>query len=301
MPKARHNDMNEFHKALRGSRRILALCGAGLSASSGLPTFRGAGGLWRNFDATSLATTRAFKADPGLVWLFYGYRRHMSLRAEPNDAHRALAALADNVDEFLCLTQNVDNLSQRAGHSREKLLPLHGSLFDIKCNTCDWVQRGNTDDPFCPALAPASEDPEPGKTLPLLDPYHRIKHVSDEDLPKCPKCKKGLQRPGVVWFGEDLDDEVLQTADNFLAKGPVDMLFVIGTSAVVYPAAGYIDKARKRGARIVTVDLTAEDAVNKRKILDGDFAFGRDAAKALPEMLEPIIGKLQPDGTFLKE
>lgn len=107
--KSPHNNMNHFHAALRSSRRIIALCGAGLSASSGLPTFRGAGGLWRNNDATALATPRAFKTDPGLVWLFYGYRRHMSLVAEPNDAHRALAALADNVDHFLCLTQNVDS------------------------------------------------------------------------------------------------------------------------------------------------------------------------------------------------
>jgi NAD-dependent SIR2 family protein deacetylase len=88
----------------------MALCGAGLSASSGLPTFRGAGGLWRNYEATSLATMEAFKADPGLVWLFYGYRRHMSLSVKPNAAHYALAALArQKQQEFLCLTQNVDS------------------------------------------------------------------------------------------------------------------------------------------------------------------------------------------------
>lgn len=111
------------------------------------------------------------------------------------------------------------DLSQRAKHPPGKLLQLHGSLFDITCNTCDWCQRGNFDDPFCPALAPASEDPEPGKTLPLLDPYHRIKHVSEDDLPKCPECKTGLQRPGVVWFGESLEPKVLQDADAFLMKG----------------------------------------------------------------------------------
>lgn len=299
--KGPHNDMNQFHAALRSSRRILALCGAGLSASSGLPTFRGAGGLWRNNDATALATPRAFKTDPGLVWLFYGYRRHMSLTAKPNDAHRALAALAETMDDFLCLTQNVDNLSQRANHPPEKLLSLHGSLFDIKCIDCDWIQRGNYDDPFCPALAPASEDPEPGSTLKLLDPYHRIKHVTEEELPKCPKCKTGLQRPGVVWFGEPLDEDVLMRADNFLNAGPVDMILVVGTSAQVWPAAGYIEKARERGARVVTVDPTAEDEENEYRIKPGDFAFGRDAAKALPEMLEPLIGKLQSDGSFVKE
>ena len=111
---APHNDVEAFQEVLRSSTRILALCGAGLSASSGLPTFRGAGGLWRNYDATSLATLNAFRNDPGLVWLFYAYRRHMALKAEPNPAHYALAALARERKDFICLTQNVDS----------KLLPL---------------------------------------------------------------------------------------------------------------------------------------------------------------------------------
>lgn len=107
---APHNDIDAFHDVLRSSKRILALCGAGLSASSGLPTFRGAGGMWRNHNATDLATMDAFEDDPGLVWLFYSYRRHMSLRAEPNPAHYALAALARENKDFLCLTQNVDSM-----------------------------------------------------------------------------------------------------------------------------------------------------------------------------------------------
>lgn len=104
------NDVEAFHGTLRSSRRILALCGAGLSASSGLPTFRGAGGFWRRHDATKLATLDAFRRDPGFVWLFYGYRRHLALHAQPNDAHRALAALARSMGEagFMCVTQNVD-------------------------------------------------------------------------------------------------------------------------------------------------------------------------------------------------
>lgn len=105
---APYNDIEAFHEVLRSSRRILALCGAGLSASSGLPTFRGAGGYWRNHDATRLATMQAFRTDPGFVWLFYGYRRHVCLKAEPNAAHRALAQLAQKHPNFLCLTQNVD-------------------------------------------------------------------------------------------------------------------------------------------------------------------------------------------------
>jgi NAD-dependent SIR2 family protein deacetylase len=103
-------DIAVFHSLLQRSPRILAICGAGLSASSGLPTFRGAGGLWRNHESTSLATPQAFRRDPGLVWLFYAWRRHMCLQVEPNAGHRALAALADvRGQDFLCLTQNVDS------------------------------------------------------------------------------------------------------------------------------------------------------------------------------------------------
>ena len=108
---APHNDVAAFHELLKSSRRIVALCGAGLSASSGLPTFRGAGGLWRNYNATDLATPDAFAEDPGLVWLFYGYRRHMALNVKPNPGHYALAALAKHNPDFLCLTQNVDGKS----------------------------------------------------------------------------------------------------------------------------------------------------------------------------------------------
>lgn len=110
---APHNDIDAFHEVLRSSRRILALCGAGLSASSGLPTFRGTGGYWRNHDAKQLATMEAFCTDPGLVWLFYGYRRHACLRASPSPAHKALAALAKQMPDFLCLTQNVDSKRQK--------------------------------------------------------------------------------------------------------------------------------------------------------------------------------------------
>lgn len=101
-------DLESFQTHLRSSKRVLALCGAGLSAASGLPTFRGAGGLWRSYDAVSLATPEAFAEDPGLVWQFYSYRRHMALQAQPNPAHYALAELAKRKKGFLTLSQNVD-------------------------------------------------------------------------------------------------------------------------------------------------------------------------------------------------
>ncbi|RTE76082.1 hypothetical protein BHE90_009458 [Fusarium euwallaceae] len=275
-------DVEAFHEVLRSSKRILALCGAGLSASSGLPTFRGAGGLWRNYDATTLATPTAFGQDPGLVWMFYGYRRHMALNVKPNPAHYALAALAEKNKDFLCLTQNVDNLSPRANHPPEQLRTLHGSLFDIKCSNgrCDWIQHGNYDDPFFPALAPASEDPEPGMPSPLLDPFHPLEPIPKDQIPKCPKCGKGFQRPGVVWFNEGLDRDMLEGIDNWLDQGKVDLMLVIGTSAKVWPAAGYIDQAREKGARVAVINMEA--ASDGGKDSDKDFFFGQDAAECLP-------------------
>lgn len=105
---APRTSIEDFQDLIKSSNRIVALCGAGLSAASGLPTFRGAGGLWRNHEPTSLATPEAFEEDPALVWLFYAWRRHMCLKAQPNEGHRALAELAKKKEDFICLTQNVD-------------------------------------------------------------------------------------------------------------------------------------------------------------------------------------------------
>ncbi|KAH8904354.1 putative SIR2 family histone deacetylase [Coniochaeta sp. PMI_546] len=295
-----YNSLPAFHSRLRSARRILALCGAGLSASSGLPTFRGAGGYWRNHEAASLATPEAFAADPGLVWLFYAYRRHMALKAEPNAGHRALAALAERGGgragvDFLCLSQNVDGLHRRAGHGEERLRLLHGSLFDLKCDGCDWVEKENYDDPLCESLQAASEE---GGLEALLDPDTELGRIPRGELPGCPKCGTGLKRPGVVWFGESLDAEMLRGVDRWIREDEVDVVLVIGTSAVVHPAAGYVYKAQGPGTSIVTVNLDAETRENLRELGPRDFAFAGDAAEVLPRLLEPIIGKLREDGTF---
>lgn len=171
---------------------------------------------------------------------------------------------------------------------------LHGSLFDIKCSNpaCDWIQRGNFDDPFCPALAPASLDFPPDQKNPLLDPYHRVAHIPEDQLPKCPSCAAGLQRPGVVWFGENLDLDMMLGVNQWIRQDRLDLMFVIGTSALVYPAAGYIQKARAAGARVVVVNPDAETPEELAKMQAGDFAFSQDAAEYLPLLLEPVIGKL---------
>ncbi len=299
-------DLESFQAHLNQSIRILALLGAGMSASSGLPTFRGAGGLWRTHEATSIATPQAFERDPGLVWQFYSYRRHMALKAKPNPAHYALAALAKKRPSFVTLSQNVDGLSPRAQHPASQLKLLHGSLFDVKCSDffCNYLEKNNYTDPIVPALALPTDESDPTTTEALsargIEP--RELDISDENvalpeidlahLPKCPKCKRGLLRPGVVWFGEQLPSNVLDDIDTYLSSDQkIDLIMVIGTSARVYPAAGYVDMARARGARVAIINMDAND-VPAGGLYDGDWFFQGDAAQIVPELLRNEIGEL---------
>ncbi|KAL3470769.1 DHS-like NAD/FAD-binding domain-containing protein [Aspergillus californicus] len=310
------SDIKSFSEHLKKSKRILALLGAGLSASSGLPTFRGAGGLWRSYDATELATPEAFDANPDLVWQFYSYRRHMALKAKPNPAHYALAELARRNGEFVTLSQNVDGLSQRANHPPEQLHLLHGNLFTVKCTSfyCKYVTENFTD-PIVPALAiptkaieprPSAEDKtgeeatdslynamgiSEGGELDISDDKIPLKRLDREVLPHCPECKEGLLRPGVVWFGEPLPTHTLDTVDKWIAEGQIDLMLVIGTSSRVHPAAGYVEEARSKGARIAVVNLDRQD-IGKGKLSKNDWMFEGDAGVLVPEILESVIGKL---------
>lgn len=293
-------------RVVDGRGRVLALCGAGLSASSGLLTFRGKGGLWRNHRSTDLATPEAFAKNPGLVWLFYAWRRHRALSVEPNAAHYALARLAkrltpdlDAVEattttatktRFLCLTQNVDGLSQRAGHPAASLRTVHGRLFDLKCSEeCGYVERDNFSDPLCPALAPSSVDPDPAW---IVDAQLPAPEVSASDLPACPQCSKGLLRPAVVWFGEPLEEDVLAEADAFVFAGdpPVEVMLVVGTAATVHPAAGYIDLAKRHGAVVAVVN---PDPDAGRGLGSDDFFFQEDAAEVLPRLVEKVVAGVE--------
>lgn len=304
-PNAKSAMLEDFHAHLLKSRRIVALLGAGLSASSGLPTFRGAGGLWRTHDATSLATPQAFAADPAFVWQFYSYRRHMALNAKPNAAHHALSQLAKSTTDFLALSQNVDGLSQRAHHPPSKLKLLHGNLFDLKCTDqkCGYKEPNNTTDPIVPALAIPQNGQDPTATatetnthtnplirgLDISNPNHALPSIPTASLPHCPRCRKSLLRPGVVWFGESLPHDVLSDVDAFFsADEPVDLMLVVGTSSAVYPAAGYTQIARAKGARIAVVNPDPGSG----RALDGkrDWFFCGDAAEVLPEMLRPVVG-----------
>ncbi|KAL9067647.1 MAG: hypothetical protein Q9161_006729 [Pseudevernia consocians] len=316
-------DLESFQNHLRYSDRILALCGAGLSAASGLPTFRGAGGLWRSYDAVSLATPEAFANDPGRVWQFYSYRRHMALQAQPNPAHYALAKLARRKKDFLTLSQNVDGLSERAGHQASKLHRLHGSLFDVKCTAfyCQHAESNNFTDPIAPALAIPKGGPSPAplgtaasgagatdsmqhamhgagskhreeKELDISDDRVELPELDTKDLPHCPECGSGLLRPGVVWFGEMLPEKVINKIDAFIEEPKkIDLILVIGTSAQVYPAAGYIDEARAKGARVAVINMDKADT-GRGGLDKGDWFFEGDAGVLVPELLKSEIGDI---------
>lgn len=240
----------------------------------------------------------------------------MALNASPNPAHFALAQLAKCNRDFLTLSQNVDGLSPRAGHPEAQLKLLHGSLYDVKCvdeQGCGYVEKGNYTDPIAEALAIPQGAPDPPATataaegstgldssehintnplvrgLDIASATHKLPQVPISALPKCPRCNS-LLRPGVVWFGESLPEDVLGDAERFIsAPEPIDLMLVIGTSGTVFPAAAYADAARARGARVAVVNLDPDSGA---ALMPGDWFFMDDAAKILPEMLKPVIGDI---------
>jgi NAD-dependent deacetylase len=210
-------DVRAAAARLRDADRVLVVTGAGISAESGISTFRGPEGLWRRHRPEDLATAEAFARDPAFVWEWYEWRRRQVLDARPNRAHLALAAFEARAAELMIATQNVDGLHAAAGSRR--VLELHGSLWTLRCVTCGVSTRD--------ARAPIASLP-----------------------PRC-DCG-GLLRPGVVWFGEALPHDVL--AEASLAACRADVVVVIGTSSVVYPAASLPEKARARGAFVIEVN-----------------------------------------------
>jgi NAD-dependent deacetylase len=209
------------------SGRTTMLTGAGVSAASGVPTFRGADGLWQSFRVEDLATPQAFARDPATVWQWYDWRRGLIAACAPNAAHTTIAEWSRRLPGFTLITQNVDGLHERAG--TERVLRLHGSIWELRC----W--RG------CEAALDAWRDDR--APLPVLPP-------------RCPACG-GIARPGVVWFGELLDARILARAHEALA---CDVFLAVGTSAIVYPAASMIPVARASGAFTVEINPEATEA-----------------------------------------
>lgn len=222
----------------RKPRSVAVMSGAGISADSGIPTFRGAGGLWRSFRAEDLATPEAFRRDPALVWEWYEWRRGLIRDAQPNAAHEALATLPDAV----IVTQNVDGLHARAGSP--DVVELHGNIFRVRC---------------------------------VRDHRESMHYEAFGDVP--PRCECGaLLRPGVVWFGESLPEEAVARA--VAAIQATDLLLVIGTSGVVYPAAGFV--ALHRG---LSIEINPETSGVSSACT---YAIAARAAEATPAIVAAI-------------
>jgi NAD-dependent deacetylase len=236
--------IDEIVERLRDARSVFVLTGSGISAESGLPTFRGVGGLWRTHRVEELASPQGFARDPQLVWTWYNERRAAHKMAEPSAAHVALARLESSLRDFTLATQNVDSLHLRAGS--RKVLELHGALRTARCTGCD------------------AREPLDSRGLDLA----RIEHACG-----------GRFRPDIVWFGESLPSRAWEDASA--AADRAEVILVVGTSAVVYPAAAL---AMRRDAFIAEINPEAT-AISDRV----DCVVRGTAAESLPRILEALI------------
>jgi NAD-dependent deacetylase len=234
------------------------MTGAGVSAESGIPTFRGKDGYWRNLDPAKLATPEAFAKNPNLVWEWYRERRQRIRNAQPNAAHQAIAKLAQHAREFLLVTQNVDDLHVRAeweGNTlvRQNIVQIHGDIFITRCSHCDFSRN------------------------------ERDRDVGG--LPKCPQCG-ALMRPGVVWFGEQLDLGEVHRVENFLDEGACDFALVIGTTATFGYIIDWALRAISGNGELVEV--------NPEETSLSQFAthlIREPAAVALPRLVDELLIK----------
>ena len=219
--------LTELAGKFKADTRITVMTGAGVSAASGVPTFRGPGGLWKDFRPETLATAEAFQRDPRLVWEWYDWRRQVLSTKTPNRAHEVLALWSKRYPNFTLITQNVDGLHERAGTGN--VIRFHGSIWEVQC----WNECGAS----------------PKRWWDETVPYARIP-------PECPHCG-GLIRPGVVWFGEGIDPEVMRRS---AAAAQCDIFFTIGTSSIVYPAAALVHQAKRGGAYTVEMNIESTPA-----------------------------------------
>jgi NAD-dependent deacetylase len=234
---------------------VLVLTGAGVSAESGIPTFRDSGGLWEQHSMEQVATPEGFREDPRLVWRFYSERRAKGRACRPNPGHLALAALERRLgDRFLLVTQNIDGLHRQAGS--ERVIELHGQLYQTRCAHCD------------------------------REPFDDLEGYDDERPPLCDVCeaagRMGLLRPAVVWFGEMLDPLHFEAISRFLEEGRRGRLVFLaaGTSGSVWPASALVDEARRAGAGTWLVNAAAADNASRFE----HFVQGR-SGEVLPGLL----------------
>ena len=236
---------SDLIEKLKSANAILFFTGAGISAESGIDTFRGKGGLWNKMSAQELASFDGFMKNPNLVWEWYQYRRKIVRETEPNAGHKIIAAFEKHFDEVTVVTQNIDNLHKRAGSSN--ILELHGNIERNFCMNC--------------------------KTF-----YGVEKFIETEEAPKCEKCD-GMIRPDVVWFGEMLPQEIFAKAERKAADS--DICFIVGTSAVVYPAAYIPISAKEAGATLVEINIESTEITNQV-----DYSIIGKAGEILPRIFE---------------
>ncbi|KAI0638484.1 DHS-like NAD/FAD-binding domain-containing protein [Trametes polyzona] len=312
------SDRDTFREALKSSKHIIVVAGAGLSAASGIPTFRDGGGMWRSLNSTDLATPQAFQENPSLVWQFYHYRRAKALEAKPNPAHEVIAKMsvpqylkkvAPNAQSFHLITQNVDRLSTDAlravldGLSRaapepdndstntagvtpttkptvykDAIFEMHGRIFDVQC-TSDAC--GYTAENRAHPLCPALGAADAACTDYVAAGTQRPDDVPIpvEDLPRCPKCG-ALARPGVVWFEER--PRHLDAINNVVFKA--DMCLVVGTSSQVRPASTYAHRVRRHGGKVAVFNLDPSE----RDVEQADFVFRGPCEALLPATLPEL-------------
>lgn len=251
--------------------RVFVITGAGVSAESGIPTFRGKEGYWRNLDPAKLATT-AFKNDPKLVWEWYRERRQRIRAAQPNPAHEAIVQLAAQSREFLLVTQNVDNLHVRAKWegtrlAKEKIVQIHGDIFGTRCSLCEFSYR---------------EDKEE-------------KGIAQEQdrTSKCPDCGAPM-RPGVVWFGEQLDAREIERVETYVDGGSCDVVIVAGTTATFGYMVDWAVRAAGKTGQLIEV--------NPEPTLLSQFAtqlIREPAGVALPRLVDALCANPQPAHIYL--
>jgi NAD-dependent deacetylase len=228
--------------AVQGAKRIAVLTGAGVSAESGIPTFRSNGGFWRSKRFQDLATPEGFARDPKFVWQWYEERRRGIADTRPNAGHEALVLIEQRTPEFTLITQNVDGLHDAAGS--KNVIKLHGDIWTLRCTQCG---------------------------------DERVSREELNDLPPYCECG-GMQRPGVVWFGEDLPEGAMERSAEAVRRAEV--LIVAGTSAQVYPAAGLIPLALRSGATVIEVNPEETDFSGEVTI-----ALRGKSAEILPQLV----------------
>lgn len=241
--------IQKTREILQNANRVLVLTGAGISAESGVPTFRDAAGHWKNISPEKVATPEAFARDPKFVWEWYDSRRVQLLGVKPNQGHRCLAALERQVEHFFLLTQNVEDLHEQAGSKR--VAHIHGSLWEMRCTKEGIVREDRR--------APLPEMP-----------------------PRCSRCG-ALERPNVVWFGEQIREDAVLETERFLADGEVDVVMVIGTGAVF----GYISEwaNRARGASGVLIEINPDETA----LFGVDIVLRGKAGEILPKLVDDTL------------